>query len=40
MLHKELRKQNCKRVTMEDWKRRAMGERVLAALGVLLEHQQ
>lgn len=30
----------CKRVTMDDWKRRAMGERVLAALGILLERQQ
>ena len=30
----------CERVTMEDWKRRAMGERIVAALGVLLERQQ
>lgn len=30
----------CNRVTMEEWRRRAMGERVMAALGVLLERQQ
>ena len=30
----------CKRVSMEDWKRQAVGERFLAALGVLLERQQ
>lgn len=30
----------CQQVTMEEWKRRGMSERVLAALGVLLERQQ
>ena len=30
----------CKPVTADEWQRRAIGERVLAALGILLERQQ
>ena len=30
----------CQQVTLGEWQRRAMGERILATLGVLLERQQ
>ncbi len=31
--------QSCKPVTLEDWNRRSIGERVLAGLGAVLERQ-